>query len=257
MALGSILATVGVILNAVPSPVETYSCQITVWFICFGFTLFFGALFAKTLRLVWIFFQIERLKSNPKQFIFKKTHLFLVLGGLLCIDLAILTTWTASDTLHAKSVQSDDDPLVYSILCRSSNDTIYVIVLATYKCILIGVTAILAFMARKLPNVLNESYFITMTVYNVALFTSIVLPVSAVLHDDVEASMIVRSIGILLCGVASVGLLVIPKMWVIFKGQHGAAEDDAIMDNLKVSKGSKGPTSNNQSASHPSFSDST
>src|SRR5688572_12473640 len=103
MVLGAIMATVGVILNAIPSPVETWSCQITVWFICFGFTLFFGALFAKTLRLVWIFIQIQEkrnLNPNGKQFLFKKSHLFLVLGGLLLIDLAILMTWTIYDMLH-------------------------------------------------------------------------------------------------------------------------------------------------------------
>jgi hypothetical protein len=192
------------------------------------------------LRLVWIFIQIQEkhnLHPNGKQFLFKKSHLFLVLGGLLTIDLAILLTWSISDMLHAKNVQSDDDPVVYSTLCRSSNDTIFIIVLAAYKCILIGVTAVMAFLARKLPNVLNESYFITLAVYNVGLFTCIVLPVSAVLYDDIEASMIVRSIGILLCGAASVGLLVIPKMWVIFKGQHGAAKNDSVMENVKYSKG--------------------
>jgi len=42
MILGAILASVGVILNVVPLPLETFSCQITIWFICCGFTLFFG-----------------------------------------------------------------------------------------------------------------------------------------------------------------------------------------------------------------------
>jgi len=44
----------------------------------------------------------------------------------------------------------------------------------------------MAFLGRNLPNVLNESYFTFLTVYNVAFFTAIILPVTAVLSDDAE-----------------------------------------------------------------------
>jgi len=42
MIFGATLATVGVILNVAPNPSEDFSCQIMVWFICCGFTLFFA-----------------------------------------------------------------------------------------------------------------------------------------------------------------------------------------------------------------------
>jgi len=42
MIAGATLATIGVIFNVAPNPSEDYSCQIVVWFICCGFTLFFA-----------------------------------------------------------------------------------------------------------------------------------------------------------------------------------------------------------------------
>jgi len=96
--------------------------------------------------------------------------------------------WSGVYPLQATVVTDDNNQLEYNILCRSNNDDAFIIALAVYKCILIGVAAIMAFLGRNLPNVLNESYFTFLTVYNVAFFTAIILPVTAVLSDDPEGT---------------------------------------------------------------------
>eukprot|EP01102_Stenamoeba_stenopodia_P008551 TRINITY_DN2466_c0_g1_i3.p1 TRINITY_DN2466_c0_g1~~TRINITY_DN2466_c0_g1_i3.p1 ORF type:complete len:637 (-),score=152.97 TRINITY_DN2466_c0_g1_i3:57-1967(-) len=257
MLFGALLISVGAILNVVPDPLETYSCQITVWFICIGFTFVFGSLITKTFRLVWVFFQIKRSGPAMVGFTFKLTHLIYMLGVLLMIDAIILGIWTGADTLEATVVQDDNSLIEYWILCRSEHDVTYIIILAFYKCIIIAIGGVMAFLSRNLPNVLNESYFIFLSIYNVGFFTAIILPVSAILYNDPEASLMVRELGVLLGCFATVALTILPKMYVIYKKKHGAAEDDAVVDNLKVKKSSGGPksssrnnTNNSQSGSN-------
>jgi len=51
------------------------------------------------------------------------------------------------------------------------------------QCVVIAIGAVLAFLSRNLPNVLNESHYIFLAIYNVCFFTAIVLPVSAILYE--------------------------------------------------------------------------
>eukprot|EP01102_Stenamoeba_stenopodia_P008791 TRINITY_DN2567_c0_g1_i2.p1 TRINITY_DN2567_c0_g1~~TRINITY_DN2567_c0_g1_i2.p1 ORF type:complete len:703 (+),score=170.60 TRINITY_DN2567_c0_g1_i2:86-2194(+) len=178
MIIGAILASVGVLLNVVPLPLQTFSCQITIWFICCGFTLFFGSLLLKTFRLVWIFFHIEKVK--PQNFLFSKLHLALLIMALLAIDAVILGVWTGTDTLESSKVADSNSEIEFWMLCRSDHDVAFIITLAVYKCVLVGLGALMAFLSRHLPNVLNEAYYIGLSVYNVGLFIGIIFPVAAV-----------------------------------------------------------------------------
>jgi gamma-aminobutyric acid type B receptor len=74
-----------------------------------GFSLAFGAMFSKTWRVHSIF---TDLKLNKK--VIKDYQLFMVVGVLLGLDLAIMTTWQIADPFYRDTKQME--PFVSSNL---------------------------------------------------------------------------------------------------------------------------------------------
>jgi len=61
-------------------------------------------LFAKTLRLVWIFFQVENAAGGGEKFMFSKRHLLYIMALFLSIDIIILGVWSGVYPLQAEVV---------------------------------------------------------------------------------------------------------------------------------------------------------
>jgi len=72
-----------------------YICTARAWILMAGFTLAFGSMFSKTWRVHSIFTNV---KLNKK--VIKDMQLFIVVGILLAIDFAIMTTWHFIDPMH-------------------------------------------------------------------------------------------------------------------------------------------------------------
>lgn len=77
-----------------------YICTARAWLLMAGFTLAFGAMFSKTWRVHSIF---TDLKLNKK--VIKDYQLFIVVGVLLAIDIAIMTTWQVADPFYRDTKQ--------------------------------------------------------------------------------------------------------------------------------------------------------
>lgn len=75
-----------------------YICTARAWLLMAGFSLAFGAMFSKTWRVHSIF---TDLKLNKK--VIKDYQLFIVVGVLLAIDLAIMTTWQIADPFYRET----------------------------------------------------------------------------------------------------------------------------------------------------------
>lgn len=67
-----------------------------------GFSLAFGAMFSKTWRVHSIFTDV---KLNKK--VIKDYQLFMVVGVLLFIDLALMTTWQVADPFYRDTKQME------------------------------------------------------------------------------------------------------------------------------------------------------
>ena len=63
-----------------------------------GFTLAFGSMFSKTWRVHSIFTDVKLNKKAIKDY-----QLFMVVGVLLTIDIAILTTWQVIDPFYRET----------------------------------------------------------------------------------------------------------------------------------------------------------
>jgi 7 transmembrane sweet-taste receptor of 3 GCPR len=77
-----------------------YICTARAWLLMAGFSLAFGAMFSKTWRVHSIF---TDLKLNKK--VIKDYQLFIVVGVLLGIDIAIMTTWQVADPFYRDTKQ--------------------------------------------------------------------------------------------------------------------------------------------------------
>lgn len=77
-----------------------YICTARAWILMAGFSLAFGAMFSKTWRVHSIF---TDLKLNKK--VIKDYQLFMVVGVLLAIDIAIITTWQIADPFYRDTKQ--------------------------------------------------------------------------------------------------------------------------------------------------------
>jgi len=86
-----------------------YICTARAWILMAGFSLSFGAMFSKTWRVHSIF---TDLKLNKK--VIKDYQLFMVVGVLLAIDIAIITTWQIADPFYRETKQLE--PLVSALI---------------------------------------------------------------------------------------------------------------------------------------------
>jgi gamma-aminobutyric acid type B receptor len=111
-----------------------------------GFTLAFGSMFSKTYRVHAIFTNI---KLNKK--IIKDYKLFLVVGVLVCIDVATLTTWQIVDPFYREtslgqplpSTDSEDRLDIPEMeFCQSKRMTIFLGCIYVYKGLLMVTYAV-------------------------------------------------------------------------------------------------------------------
>lgn len=136
-----------------------YICTARAWILMAGFSLAFGAMFSKTWRVHSIF---TDLKLNKK--VIKDYQLFMVVGVLLAIDIAIITTWQIADPFYRETKQLEpkvrrtkleiikfdsnfylqhheniDDVLVIpeNEYCQSEHMTIFVSIIYAYKGLLL------------------------------------------------------------------------------------------------------------------------
>lgn len=125
--IGCILTYMSVIFLGLDSGLSSitafpYICTARAWLLMAGFSIAFGAMFSKTWRVHSIF---TDLKLNKK--VIKDYQLFMVVGILLAIDIAIMTTWQVADPFFRMTKQLE--PYV----SLDISETINQILLITYE----------------------------------------------------------------------------------------------------------------------------
>lgn len=101
--IGCLLTYTSVILLGLDSHLTSESalpviCTARIWTLMAGFTLAFGSMFSKTWRVHSIFTDVKLNKKAIKDY-----QLFMVVGVLLTIDIAILTTWQVIDPFYRET----------------------------------------------------------------------------------------------------------------------------------------------------------
>ncbi|XP_048486875.1 gamma-aminobutyric acid type B receptor subunit 2 isoform X1 [Plutella xylostella] len=206
-----------------------YICTARAWLLMAGFSLAFGAMFSKTWRVHSIFTDV---KLNKK--VIKDYQLFMVVGVLLCIDLAIMTTWQVADPFYRETKQmepynhpsSEDIVIVQeNEYCQSERMSIFIGVIYAYKGLLLIFGAFLAWETRSVSiPALNDSKHIGLSVYNVLIMCITGAPMALLLADHKDALFIFIAVFIIFCTTATLCLVFVPKLLELRRnGQPGTA----------------------------------
>ncbi|KRX88635.1 Gamma-aminobutyric acid type B receptor subunit 2, partial [Trichinella pseudospiralis] len=219
--LGSIMTYCSVILLGIDTNMVSeldYSrmCTAKVWILCFGFTLAFGSMFAKTWRVHSIFNDIHLHKKAIKDY-----KLFLIVGVLLLIDVLILSTWLIIDPMQmaVKQLPTEKDERSNLLIkptieyCKTDYTVVFQALLYGYKGIFLVLGCFLAWETRNV-NVpaLNDSKYIGMSVYNVVLVCGVGVAISFILQDQINECYIIISMFIIFCTTITLALVFVPKI---------------------------------------------
>ncbi|XP_063989101.1 gamma-aminobutyric acid type B receptor subunit 2 [Diachasmimorpha longicaudata] len=206
-----------------------YICTARAWLLMAGFSLAFGAMFSKTWRVHSIFTDV---KLNKK--VIKDYQLFMVVGVLLVIDLAIMTTWQVADPFYRETKQmepyphpSSDDIMMIpeNEYCQSNRMTLYLGSIYAYKGLLMIFGAFLAWETRHVSiPALNDSKYVGMSVYNVVIMCVTGAAISFVLADKQDTMFIMLSIFIIFCSTGTLCLVFVPKLIELRRNPQGAID---------------------------------
>uniref|UniRef100_A0A1A9WPH3 Gamma-aminobutyric acid type B receptor subunit 2 n=1 Tax=Glossina brevipalpis TaxID=37001 RepID=A0A1A9WPH3_9MUSC len=206
-----------------------YVCTARAWVLMAGFSLAFGAMFSKTWRVHSIF---TDLKLNKK--VIKDYQLFMVVGVLLVIDIAIITTWQVADPFYRATKQleprhheSIDDVLVIpeNEYCQSEHMTIFLSIIYAYKGLLLVFGAFLAWETRHVSiPALNDSKHIGFSVYNVFITCIAGAAISLVLSDRKDLVFVLLSFFIIFCTTATLCLVFVPKLLELKRNPQGVVD---------------------------------
>uniref|UniRef100_A0A1A9VIX6 G-protein coupled receptors family 3 profile domain-containing protein n=1 Tax=Glossina austeni TaxID=7395 RepID=A0A1A9VIX6_GLOAU len=206
-----------------------YVCTARAWVLMAGFSLAFGAMFSKTWRVHSIF---TDLKLNKK--VIKDYQLFMVVGILLVIDIAIITTWQVADPFYRATKQLEprhheaiDDVLVIpeNEYCQSEHMTIFLSIIYAYKGLLLVFGAFLAWETRHVSiPALNDSKHIGFSVYNVFITCIAGAAISLVLSDRKDLVFVLLSFFIIFCTTATLCLVFVPKLLELKRNPQGVVD---------------------------------
>ncbi|KAF4532635.1 hypothetical protein B566_EDAN009816, partial [Ephemera danica] len=206
-----------------------YICTARAWLLMAGFSLAFGSMFSKTWRVHSIFTDV---KLNKK--VIKDYQLFMVVGILLMIDIAIMTTWQVTDPFYreTKKLEPYSHPTSADIViipeneyCQSNKMTLFIGSIYAYKGLLLIFGAFLAWETRHVSiPALNDSKYVGMSVYNVVIMCVMGAAISFVLSDQQDASFIIISVFIIFCTTGTLCLVFVPKLIELKRNPQGSME---------------------------------
>ncbi|XP_026733435.1 gamma-aminobutyric acid type B receptor subunit 2 [Trichoplusia ni] len=215
-----------------------YICTARAWLLMAGFSLAFGAMFSKTWRVHSIFTDV---KLNKK--VIKDYQLFMVVGVLLVIDLAIMTTWQVSDPFYRATKQMDPYPhptsediviVQENEYCQSERMTIFIGIIYAYKGLLLVFGAFLAWETRHVSiPALNDSQHIGLSVYNVLIMCIMGAAITLVLQDHKDALFVLIAIFIIFCTTGTLCLVFVPKLLELRRNGPGGAGTGRIRATLR------------------------
>ncbi|XP_058467676.1 gamma-aminobutyric acid type B receptor subunit 2 [Malaya genurostris] len=232
--IGCILTYLSVIFLGLDSGLSSvaafpYICTARAWLLMAGFSLAFGAMFSKTWRVHSIF---TDLKLNKK--VIKDYQLFIVVGVLLAIDLAIMTTWQIADPFYreTKYIEPSEHPTLEDVIivqeneyCQSNRMTIFIGVIYAYKGLLLIFGAFLAWETRHVSiPALNDSKHVGLSVYNCVIMCVMGAAIALVLSDRKDAVFILISLFIIFCTTATLCLVFVPKLVELKRNPSGVVD---------------------------------
>ena len=201
---------------APPSTVVCVFQRIGVWF-CFS--LAFGALLVKIVRVARMFYSIKSSAKRPRftdpihQVIFTivivSLQLLLVLIGLI-VDHPVVKR-DPEDIITSSGEQTGDAPEIVET-CQQPHTAILVLLLAYNSAIIVGCT-ILGWMTRSFPENFNEAKHVMFTSFTLMVVWVLFVPLYFYTEDEFRAGVL--ALGIVLSAVALMAGIFFPRAFII------------------------------------------
>ncbi|GAB9476466.1 hypothetical protein Gpo141_00013531 [Globisporangium polare] len=178
--------------------------------IAYGFTLIFGSLVVKSLRVYRVF-----MSGAMKRVVLSTRTMFKILGVFLLIDFVILAAWSIIDPPKAKLTEVETPEIGGGLVVRlkcTSTSFIFTALLIFWKAVLLFAGLYLSFLIRKVSSDFQESVWIFASAL-VVLFTSVIILALAYLVDLPAITFYLFFSFLLLVATSMVvALMIVPKI---------------------------------------------
>jgi hypothetical protein len=206
-------------------------CAAGYWLFFLGFTLTYGSLFTKTFR-IWKIFSSGKLvvQKIPTRELLNWVSL------VLLADIIINAVWTGSGDIKAGYVQVDPwRPAKDYMTCSTSASAPYLAAHVALKGLMILAGMVLSYAVRKTPSLYNESVYIMISIYNIAVVSAFALPLIITSANGRETAFAIRAYAVMFIGAGTASVMFVPK-WVSMQATLGAAGRPASFFADKVTK---------------------
>jgi len=204
---GAIIGYISVFLS-LPQPL-TPLCTAMPWLWGVSFMLVFGGLFAKVFRM-W---RIGSAARKLKRLIVTEGEILKPVSGLIVVDLAFLSIWTAIDMPKAISVSFNNE--VWSTC--SSTAIYWWIIFLCYKILFLVFGVFLAVEVRNFDSAINESRQVALSLYVMLLDVCVMAPIGYTLRHIPLVTFIVFAFGITIPYLAVTAILFMPNTLKILR----------------------------------------
>ncbi|XP_045081356.1 gamma-aminobutyric acid type B receptor subunit 2-like [Coregonus clupeaformis] len=222
--LGTMLACTSVFLygldgSLVTDKVFVTLCPIRTWILSVGYTTTFGALFAKTWR-VWTIVNNKEIMKK----IIKDYQLWIIVGGMLLIDLCLLTCWQMVDplrrTVEEFSIETDrggEDVNTRPFLehCESTNMTKWLAIVYGYKGLQMLLGCFLALRTSHAHIQLlddDDSKYTRLSMYYVTVMSIIGASGCFLTRYNPNVQLFIMALVVIACCTCTLCLVFLPKL---------------------------------------------
>ncbi|XP_071789101.1 gamma-aminobutyric acid type B receptor subunit 2-like [Asterias amurensis] len=230
-AVGGLLLYSFVVMNSIDSSLYgertiLVLCHVSTFLLSVGFSLAFGGLFVKTFRIHSIFTKaVTRLKKVE----LPDTRLIMWAFIPVIVDIILITLLITLDenvverekgTALEDSSQPEREIFLVPVrqYCTSSNQFYFVVALYVSKGVLLVFGIFLAWETRRITVAeLNDSKYLAMSVYIVALTVAITLPTLVSGKYDVNFEYVVLSVAVIFANTTVLCLVFLPKMILFWR----------------------------------------
>eukprot|EP01128_Nolandella_sp_AFSM9_P003760 TRINITY_DN1648_c0_g1_i1.p1 TRINITY_DN1648_c0_g1~~TRINITY_DN1648_c0_g1_i1.p1 ORF type:complete len:621 (+),score=145.22 TRINITY_DN1648_c0_g1_i1:61-1923(+) len=230
---------------------STVFCNLRVWLLCTGFILLFGSLYSKTWR-------VYKILNNKKLKVLNYSTGFLmrIVAGFVVAEFVLLALYTAFAMPSKAVLEVTGSPGVNYVTCGpradyedSTSETMKILGVASLVLLLVVnalsmiIGAILSYQTRKTFTLLNESKWISLTLYSVVVLSSLLIPISIATAQDPNSLYLLQTVGIMLIMASSIGFLFVPKFRFVFNknaSQIVSLQEEMTGSTIRTSAGKNG-----------------
>ncbi|KAJ0400038.1 hypothetical protein ATCC90586_006688 [Pythium insidiosum] len=232
MISGGVLLCIAVLVYA-GAPTR-FLCAARPTFIALGFTMIFGSLVVKSLRVYRVFSS-----QAMKRVVLSTKVMFKMFMVFVAVDCIVLIAWFAVDfpepTVSYTQMLELNGGSYGSLSCKSSS-FIFSALLIFWKAIVLAMGLYLSFLIRNLSNDFQESIWIFASSVVVLFGSLVMLPMAYLVTLDAIPFYMFLAFSLLFCTVLVMSMMLVPKA---FRLNEESKSSNAMLPPEKLSPGAR------------------